>query len=713
MLEMLFIAGLLISPGQAEVNDRRVDFETEIIPILTRYGCNSGACHGAAVGRGNFHLSLFGSRPHDDYTAIVEQFESRRTNLADPHQSLLLLKPQGLVDHGGGVRLSEHDAATNSILRWIQQGADREQHRTFGELRITITPHEASSVDTLRRITCLADFKLPDSGLQRDCDVTHLTTFSAEDPTAVTISRNGEVSIQRPGRHVVIARYLDRVVPVEILVPLKFKETTLNSPRKTPGHPVDIVVEHKAAELRVPIAGSARDEQIVRRLCLDLGGRIPLAMPEHLKLSERPLNREAVIDELLHSEQFVDFWTFQLMQMLMLNSVGDTNVAMNCQTWMKSIVAEDASMASVVKDLLVAEGPVTNNGPAAFYLVRTDARSQAEYLTESFAGIRLRCANCHDHPLDRWTQDDYHGLSAIFAGVSRGPEIRRNGRGTVIHPGTGLPAIPKIPGRNPDQNVQLSSEHVADWLLDSKNPLFARHFVNRVWALLNGRGLVHPVDDLRPTNLSPLEPVLTRLTSDFVDSGYRLRPLLRTICLTDVYTRASFSDRTQPDLPGLFTSSQNTPLSAEVLLDAISDVTGVPESFDGYPPGTRAIQLPSSRLFSESLNLLGRCPEPVGCASGSEAPQPDVSTFLGLLNGPLINQRLQHESCFLNHDQFRNQPVSDQIREIYFRALNRQPTQAEADFWSLHFAETDSSNQKQEVLEDLLWSLIVSQEFSQ
>ncbi|MBL8817776.1 MAG: DUF1553 domain-containing protein [Planctomyces sp.] len=713
MLKLFFIAGLLISPGQAEVNDRLVDFETEIIPILTRYGCNSGACHGAAVGRGNFHLSLFGSRPHDDYTAIVEQFEARRTNLADPRQSLLLLKPQGLVDHGGGVRLSEHDTATDSLLRWIQQGARRKQHRALDELRITITPHAPAPVDTLRRITCLADFRRHDSGLQRNCDVTHLTTFSAEDPTAVSISKDGEVRIKRPGRHVVIVRYLDRVIPVEILVPFESGDVTPGQPSKPPGHPIDIVVEHKAAELRVPIADPLGDEQIVRRLSLDLAGRVPLAMPEHLKLSARPLDRKPLIDELLNSEEFVDFWTFQMMQMLMLNSVGDTNVATNCQTWMKSMVAQDASMAEVVKDLLAAEGPVANNGPAAFYLVRTDARSQAEYLTESFAGIRLRCANCHDHPLDRWTQDDYHGLSAIFASVSRGTEIRRNGRGTVIHPGTGLPAIPKIPGRDLNQDVQLSSEHVADWLLDTENPLFARHFVNRVWSLLTGRGLVHPVDDLRPTNLSPLEPVLTRLTSDFVESGYRLKPLLRTICSTDVYARSSHPDRTYTDLPGLFACSQNTPLSAEVLLDAICDVTGVAESFDGYPLGTRAIQLPSSKLLPESLNLPGRCPEPVGCASGNENPQPDVSTFLGLLNGPLINHRLQHESCFLNQAPFKNRPVSDQIREIYLRALNRQPTQAEADLWSRHISMTNSSTEKQEVLEDLLWSIIVSREFSQ
>lgn len=702
--------GSLTEPGP-------VDFETEIIPVLTRFGCNAGACHGAATGRGNFKLSLFGSRPHEDYQAIVHHLEGRRIHPAQAERSLLLQKPSGAVDHGGGIRFSENERPYELLSRWIQLGAPQAPTRAFQELKISVEPSGGGSAESARQLRAVAMF---DTGIQ---EVTELTTFTPEDPVNVRIDPQGHTVLLRPGRHLIIARYLNKVVPVEIIDPMstaEFEPLDGTTDNPTDKHRIiDAMIRNRLRSMQIQPAPQVSDRAWFRRISLDLTGRLPNWADLHRLTPESALDpgsmldRVAVVDELLSSPEFADFWSFQLSRMWQLNSVGNADAAASSRQWIRTQIERDAPLSEMIRTMLTAEGNPVSYGPAAFHLVRNDARSQAEYVSETLAGIRLRCANCHDHPLDRWTQDDYHGLAAVFADLSRGDEIRRTGRGSVIHPGTGLPAIRSIPGQSDFRTTNLqpassiSCNDVADWLLNPNEAVFARNFVNRVWALLNGRGLAHPVDDLRVTNPPIHSAVLDELTREFVDGGYRLRPLIRTICLTETYSRSESDDVMLQTVPGLFAESQRLPLMPEVLLDAICDVTGIPENYDGYEPGTRAAQLTSVRHETEALRLLRQ-------------DSSDASGVLALINGPVLNNKLSDPKSFLSGILDNTEVVDafeERIQKIYVRTLLRQPTTAELQFWKEQCLQVNESadgdaKELRRLLEDLMWSLMISDEFT-
>lgn len=684
-----------------------VDFDTQIVPVLTRSGCNAGACHGSAAGRGGFKLSLYGSNPESDYVAITKQWRGRRVNLVHPRRSLFFRKPTGEMDHGGDQVFEEDATAAQLILQWIQSGARRIQRRQLAGFEVS-PDLRIASVNQDVPLRAAAVFSSKARRIEED--VTPWTVFKPDDPTAVTIEEStGLARANRRGRHVIVARYLDRVAALQILVPLTDGPVDLSMlPRR---NFVDELVLQKLEALRIPVSAKADDAMFLRRAYLDLTGTLP--PPSRIKeflRDRRPNKRARLIDRLMQSDLFVDLWTYRLATLLRVRpQAKDRSGARTYHRWIRDQVAEGAPLDRLARQLLTATGDSHEVGPANFFRTASDARSQAELFSEVLMGVRLRCANCHDHPLDRWTQDDYHGLAAVFANVQRGRVITLRDGGEVSHPRTGEAAIPRLPGERFLTNGGDHRVSLAQWLTQKDNGYFAKAMVNRIWKWHMGRALVEPADDLRATNPATHPRLLGALAQEFVESGYDFRRIVRLICTSYVYELSSKSLPGNADDAVFYSHRLTTPLEPEVLFDALANVTGVSESFPGFGDEARAVTLFDPTVSSRSLDVLGRCDRTNGCETSAQVA--GLSQKLHFLNGKLINEKVSSPSGRLH--QMINTGADDAsfVEEFYLRVLSRKPDGREAVFWKEQFSNATGSDRIR-LAEDFLWSLLSCHEFA-
>ncbi|MBI1310153.1 DUF1553 domain-containing protein [bacterium] len=726
------LLSLLLATSDAAA--RPVDFDTQIEPLLTRFGCNAGSCHGAAAGRGGFSLSLYGSVPERDHEAIAQQLEGRRINLSQPNESLLFLKATESIPHGGGPRFDIDDDAATLLLNWIRQGADRSDDRQLQSLQITPETIHLETLDETVRIAVQVTFS---DGESRD--VTAWSVLTPDDAATLDVRPNGEVSARRPGRHLLTARYLDRLVPVEVLLPLA-PFMSLADQNAAPAadvewpegdNVVDREVRRRVRELRLPNSPDATPTTFLRRATLRLTGRLPTldsldAFPQacdvEVASSEQKLAtqrireaRNKLVDELLASEAFEKFWTFQFVRLLRIRSQPQhEDSARTVYEWLRKQIAADRPLDQVARELITATGDTRQNGATAFYLAASDARQQAEFASELFLGVRLRCANCHDHPLDQWTQDDYHGLAAIFAPVRRGASVTVATSGTVIHPRTGEPAIPKLPG---DRFLSLEEAGdaglrvFAEWLTSRENGWFDRAVANRVWKLLMGRGLVEPVDDLRVSNAPTHPKLLDELAGRFAAGGRRLRPLIRLICQSRTFGRSSVPAHSDLHDEQFYSHALAVELEPEVLFDAVADVTGTAPTF---PPtvaaGGRAVNLVARDVASDTLDVLGRCPVDAECSSASESTD-TLPRALLLINGEFLNSQLAAPSGILSNLLAAGTSDRELVWQFYRRALSRNPASEELDFWTNQLQRADDERQRRAIAEDFLWALLTCREF--
>ena len=701
----LIISLLLIG---AEPPSTAPDFATEIMPIFTKSGCNAGSCHGAAAGRGGFHLSLFGSDAAADYDAIVHALEGRRINLAKPAASLLLKKGTGNVEHGGDAALDEDSATAKQLLNWIAAGAPRGVGRQLKELQISPANRWAEKVPA--RFTLRASTSFDDAPAS---DVTTLIVLIVDDPAAVKVeSQRGrtEIVVLRRGRHVITARFLDRIVPLEFVVPFSDEPVELKQEPRT--NFIDEQILATLQSLRVPVSPPVDDAAYLRRVRLDLTGRLP--EPAEIKsfLKDESTDKRArLVDKLLASEEFADYWTLRFARQLRLHSLrSGPEVARTYGRWIRGQLASGTPFNVWSRELLTATGDSHAMGPANFSRMVNDARGQAELVGEFFLGARLGCANCHNHPLDRWTQDDYHGLAAVFARLERGRQVRLSSRGEVTNLRTGEPAIPRIPGTRDLASTSEPLNAAADWLTSDDNRLFARTTVNRLWQAMFGQGLVEPVDDLRETNPATHPQLLDELAHDFVSHRYDIRHTLRQIALCTTYARSG------EILPGntlddrFYSRSFRRKLSAEVLADAIADVTGVPHDFKNESPGTRAVQVADPLSPAPSLDLLGRCSRAGGCDDRSAGG--GLPAQLHLLNGELLNNKLTAKQGRLQTMLASGATDADLIAEFYVRGFGRNPTREELSTWREKLKSNDAK-ERAERCEDFVWSLLNSREFTE
>jgi hypothetical protein len=690
--------------SQATFVDELPDFETDIIPILTKAGCNSGSCHGAAIGRGGFKLSLLGYEAAADYDRLVNEFEGRRVNRAFPAKSLVLRKPSLDLAHEGGLRLDPATGGFEILKRWIAAGTPRGGTRTLERIEVSPSSIWLAEPGDQFDIQVIGHFRDGDRTLVRN--VTSWSVMAAADEGTASIGHDGRVTALSRGQSCVSVRFLGEVSAVTLTVPLGDRPITYRPALNY----VDDSINRTLDDLRIPQSPQANDQTFIRRVFLDLIGTLPSpAEIEHFLKDDRIAKRNHLVNRLLDRSEFVDLWSYKWGELLRIESRRLQPAGVSAyHRWIRECVANDTPLNEMARTLILASGDSYIVGPANFHRVPNDARAEAEHVSRVFLGVRLQCANCHNHPLDRWTQDDYHGLAAMFARIDRSREVRVLSRGDATHPKTGLPATPKIPGGPLVDRHQIDPrERLVSWLTEPNNQLFARAAVNRVWRDLMGRGLVEPVDDHRATNPGTHPALLDALARDFIEHGFSVKQLIRAITSSEAYQRASQSVAGNATDDRFYSRYMVRPLPPHVLVDAVSAVTGVPEQLGDAPLGTRAISLSDSRVASEPLDLLGRCARDGECTPGAAAGS--LPLTLHTINGEWLNAKI-HKSGGLIERRLAQGSDSSFIQECYLTALGRHPTSAELGHWLAQFAGKED-RARREVGEDFLWALLNCAEF--
>lgn len=717
-LTALALAALTVAATPA------VDFDTQVIPVLTKAGCNSGACHGASGGQGSFSLSLWGSNPDADYDQIVRERGGRRFSRLDPPASLVLAKPTGMLDHGGGVRI-EWDSPEQVILRdWLVQGGRRLRSRRLAGLRMVPEVLQVSSQAHGGLVRAIATF---DDG--REQDVSRFAVFTPRDEGSLDIAwsdPNGvSITPRRPGAFEISVRFLDRLETVEVVLPVR--AGALPPPDTADLDFIDQLLADRQYSLGLSPLPMTNDAVWLRRASLLLLGRLPTVAELHDFSASTSAGKFAdKIDEFFLSKEFADRWTLYFSQLLSVDSQVAGPGANVWANWIREQVAANRPLDEFARELITANGDPHEVGPANFQLAAASPDLQGELFAQVFLGVRIQCANCHAHPFDRWTQDDYHGLAAIFAKVETLPLVRFKPDGFVIHPKTGRGAVAKIPGGDTIPSTGDPRVRLADWLSQDDNPFFARSIVNRLWKEAFGKGLVEPVGDLRNTHRGIHAKLLDRLAADFVEHDFDLRHLLRRILLSRAFRRENLDrasalpaetvyDQTAPRIKLLlgecFAGYQSHPLPAEVLLDAYSDVTGVSSQFEGVRPGSRAIELFDQAIQDPSLRLLGRCRRAANCTR-SETNTSSLERELLLLNGDLLNAKISDQRGRLPELIRSPRSTEEVVRELFLICFSRQASEQELDFWRTQLGHKDADKIDPATWEDCLWALLNSEEFS-
>jgi hypothetical protein len=690
-------------------------FTAHVVPILTRTGCNQGACHGAAQGKGGFKLSLQGYDPEADYEAITRAAAGRRVSPARPESSLLLRKPSGGVPHKGGTIFAPGSPEHRLLTAWIAGGMPAPRADEPAVTAVEITP----AVRTLRvgdtqRYQVVARFA---DGSRRD--VTAQTLFSASDGTVAQVATDGQAKVVGRGEAAVLVRYRDRVATASLLSPFNAPRPAPTGPVPPAGAPmIDALIDRKLAALGLDASPPCSDTDFLRRVSLDLTGTLPT--PDTVRefvADARPDKRTRLVDTLLESPEYVDNWTLIWGDILRStrNALGERGlVTMN--RWLRDSVGQNKPWDTMSRELVLARGSMFDDGPANFFRAASTPETLAETTSQVFLGVRMQCARCHNHPYEKWRQTQYYQFAAFFARVRTKPGEANDERivytdsgGEVNHPKTRQAVEPAVldgallaPPDSGDRRIAL-----ANWLTAPQNPFFARSVVNRVWRQFLGQGLVEPVDDLRVTNPPANAALLDALAKDFVAHGYDLKALMRAITATRAYQRSALSTRTNAADLRYLSHYPFKRLGAEALLDAVGAATGVPEKFGGYPAGLRATQLPDTTPSSYFLDLFGRPARNVVCQC-ERTDNPNLGQVLHFMNSKGVNDRLTAKEGRIA--RLLDAKVSDRelIEEFYLAAFSRFPTDDEqlTAAWELTHAKD-----RRTAAEDLLWVLLNSKEF--
>jgi hypothetical protein len=708
--------------------ERPWDFAEDIVPIFTHAGCNAGGCHGKADGQNGFHLSLFGYDAEGDYRSLSRDSGGRRLTVFRPDDSLLLQKATGRVPHVGGQRIAANSVEYRTLRDWIAAGAPYLRGKTHGALaKVVVEPSEVRldepGPQQLRVVAHYAD------GHQRD--VTRLSTFRVNDETTATITPNGQARLLRRAETDLIIHYRTSVVSTRLATlinpDLSFDFASL--PRN---NFIDDELFKRLESLRVPPSPQASDTAFLRRASLDLTGEQPTPDQIRAFLADNdPDKRAKLIDRLLASADFTRFWEIKLGDMLQITSnrpaLGPG--AARYRVWLEKQLAANTPWDVLVRTLVTAKGDPNEGsvrdprGGAVYYAISTlDPKEQAEQTAQRFLGLRLRCAQCHDHPFDVWTQDDYYGLAAIFAkveftggmspnGMMMGkPVVKINPKGAVEHPRTKKPATPKLLDGKlvPVPDDQDPRQALADWMTAPDNPYFARAMANWVWAQLFGKGIADPPDDLSRSN-PPVHPeLLDAIARHFVEHRYDLRDLIRTIATSRAYGLSSATVPGNEHDTRLFSHHLPRPLTAHQMADALAQATDVPNSFQNRPRGTRAIEIFDPAVPSMILDTFGRCTRTAGCASVG-TPALSLRQALLLIGGYAIEDKVTNLHGYLASLLELNPEPEEIVENLYLRTVCRPPTEEELSRWT-HELKTAAS--LREATEDLFWALLNSREFA-
>ncbi len=685
-------------------------FAADVLPVLTKIGCNSGACHGALNGQNGFKLSLFGYEPGEDWEMIVRTHDGRRLQPANPEQSLLLRKPTFQVAHGGGKVLREDSAEYRALLEWIRAGAPRAQaERRMTGLRL----HPPATVLFGRdsKSSLLVTARYSDGS---EADVTHVVKFSSNNESIAAVNAAGVVTAHRGGETAVVVRGPGVAAAARIGVVLENR--TFATPAAN--HLVDRHVTGKLRDLRIPPSPPADDAAFLRRASLDIIGLIPTAEEARRFLADTaPDKRARLVDELLARPEYGDFWGIYWGDHLSNTKQLLYNKGPYTFThWLQSVFRRNLPYDQFVRRLLVSSGNMFDAAPTSYYPLMRKELDLAASTSQLFLGVSIDCARCHNHPLEKWTRDDFNGMAAFFSQVryKNGVGPRNNERILYVdflrqfqHPETKQTYLP----RPLDGPVMESDEWtdrrelLVDWLTSPGNPWFAKAIVNRMWRHFLGRGLIEPVDDFRLTNPPTNEPLLEALASDFIGQGYDLHQLIRRITSSQTYQRSSTPVAGNGEDTMAYSRYYPKRLSSEQLLDSISQATGVAEKFRSLYPGTRAMQLPEPEIDSYFLEVFDRPSRQLVCERKNT---PTLNQALHLISGDTVQRKVADPGGFLAQAIRAGRASGQLVEDSYLRTLSRYPAPGERRMAAQAIERAGDVGRG---LEDLFWALLNSKEF--
>jgi hypothetical protein len=721
----------LLTAGQAlQAADDSLSFRRDVMPVFFRAGCNAGDCHGSARGKDGFMLSLFGYDAKGDYYRITQEMVGRRVNLAAPEQSLLLLKATGKVTHTGGELFTKDSPYYQTLLRWIEAGAADDAQDVPAPVEISLSPDRLifKSGQGTQQVKVQARYS---DGSKRD--VTDLAVFVTNNPSTAKISRTGLVTAGTRGDTFVFARFNRFTIGSEVIVLPNDKNYQWTNPPVQ--NEIDTLVYDRLQKLRLLPSELCDDETFLRRATIDLAGTLPTVEEYRAFIADTAKDKRAkLVDRLIASDGFTDLWTNLWAEMLRIKGGGysptatDIKAADTYRDWIHEQMAKNRPLSEFVADQITGTGSNITNGPANLYTMlvhdtKLTPKNFAADFSQLFIGLRIQCAECHNHPFDRWTQDDYYGWVSFFTGIKRkrGSEPREFYvyNDLTVPPAKHLVDDRPMPatvlgGEAPVPKGEDPRKALAAWLTSPKNELFTHNLANRIWAHFMGRGLVEPLDDMRISNPPTNKPLLDALAAQLAGNGFDLRALVRTICTSRVYQLASKPNATNADDDRQFSRSQLRRLRADVLLDAIVKATDGKRSFNLFPKGIKAIEhYPRSigdtvylRVDDPFMETFGRASRLSVCAADTKM-EATLSQTLHFLAGDTLPTQISAGQV-VPKMLTANQPPETVVEDLYIRALSRKPKAEELKA----LLELIGSNTRDgKVYEDIFWGLLSSTEF--
>ncbi len=692
--------------------DRDVSFKLDIMPIFMKSNCNTGSCHGAARGKDGFRLSLFGFDPAGDQFRIARELPGRRINLALPEESLLMTKSVGSVPHTGGKRFGTDSEYYATMLRWLKAGGNNDQGEVPKVLTVELYPPAAvlDGAGTTQQLTVRAKYS---DGTDRD--VTNLAVFLSNNDTSATVSPDGLVTAHERGEAFIMARFETHTVGRQFIMLPKGQQYT--DPKTPEFNFVDNLVYNKLRKLRILPSGVCTDEEFLRRASLDIVGVLP-TMEEYVRFMEDKDEKKRVklVDELLNRKEFVEVWVMKWAELLQIRTTNQISYKsmLRYYNWLQERIASNMPTDQMVRELLGSSGGTFQNAATNYYQNERDTLKTSENVAQVFMGMRIQCAQCHNHPFDRWTMDDYYSFAAFFSqiGRKRGEDPREliiynSGSGDVRHLVGNKVMAPKfLGGEVPDVKGKDRRVVMADWLASPQNPYFATNLGNIVWAHFFGKGIIDQVDDVRVSNPPVNKELLDELGRRFTEYNYDFKKLVRDICTSRVYQHSTATNETNVKDSRNFSHAALRRVRAEVLLDAITQVTDTKNKFQGLPTGARAVQIANGNTSTYFLTAFGRAKRETVC-SCEVSIEPNLSQALHLLNGDTVNTKMAQGK--LVPTRLTEGKTPEQIaEEIYIRCLSRKPTEREAAALK---EVVDNEQNKQQALEDIFWATLNSREF--
>lgn len=699
-------------------------FSNHVIPVLTKSGCNQGACHGALAGKNGFKLTLRGYDPEVDYYTLTRISEGRRVSLAEPDNSLILRKATFATPHGGGKRFANTSLEYRIIREWISEGATPPSAKDIEAVNLEVYPANVTLAPGSEQ-QLIARVRYADGTVE---DVTHWVKFASNNEGVATVDDWGKVKTIGNGEAAITLWYNSKVLYARVTVPYEHQVPATSYTSFERHNFIDELVVNKLQQLHLEPSQRSNDNDFIRRVYLDATGTLPTSEDvERFLADTAPDKRAKLIDHLLTTEQFNDYWAYQISDLMLVSSRKLRSPQMWAfYNWIRDGVKENKHWNAFANDIFTGQGSTRQNGALNYFVLHKDTIDLAENATQAFLGQRLTCARCHNHPLEKWTQKQYFQFANLFARVgfkndgANDMVVFAKASGDINHPRL-LKPLPPTPLDGQSMSLDDTVDrrlHFAQWLTSPDNHFFSRNIINRIWGHYMGRGLTNPVDDVRATNPASNEELFAALEKDFVSHDFDMRRLMKEIMNSSAYQVSSESNATNQRDDVFYSRYIIKRLPAEVLLDSMSQVTGVPSKFAGYPDGTRALQLPDVRVESQFLNVFGR-PARILCDAAERSKDPSIAQALHVINGDTLNKKLSADTgniALLTKLGLSDQKIMDQL---FLSALSRYPNEQErAQLMPLLEKARQVKGSpdvqllaRRQALEDLTWALLTSKEF--